>query len=297
MARSVAGAAPGRTNRRFLIIAALFAALSGALVYAWMASQGGDDGGSGGGAVGSQEAVVAKTEIRQRTTITEDMLEIKSIPANLIVDGHFTTKADVIGKVTKLPIRANEQVVANSVVDTERPSAEALAQVVPSGKRAFSINATQVKTAGGLILPGDYVDIVWVCCEKGLTVGSRADGTVIKQDGIFFSRTVVQNVPVAAVAQQIVSSGPVEGGDGSEAPVAAETGDKEPEAITITLLITHEQARVLLMGESTGELRASLRGIGDEVVVASPDDYDFLAPDLIPQEVMEAVRETFGGQP
>jgi pilus assembly protein CpaB len=293
MARSVAGAAPGRTNRRFLIIAVLFAALSGALVYAWMASQSGDEE-SGGGGAGSQQAVVAKTEIRQRTEITADMLEVKSIPANLIVEGHFTSIDDVVGQVTKLPIRANEQVTAASVVNTERPSADVLAQVVPSGKRAFSINATQVKTAGGLILPGDYVDIVWVCCEKGLVVGSKPDGTVIKQDGIFFSRTIVQNVPVAAVAQQIISSGPV--ADGEEgAPVAAEDGDKDPEAITITLLINHEQARVLLMGESTGELRASLRGIGDEAIVPSPDDYDYLSPDLIPEEVIRALLATLGG--
>jgi pilus assembly protein CpaB len=172
-----------------------------------------------------------------------------------------------------------------------------LAQVIPSGKRAFSINATQVKTAGGLILPGDYVDIVWVCCEKGLTVGSRTDGSVIKQDGIFFSRTIVQNVPVAAVAQQIIASGPVTEGDDGSAPVAAEDGEKDPEAITVTLLINHEQARVLLMGESTGELRASLRGLGDEAIVPSPDDYDFLAPDLIPEEVMTALMETLGGRP
>lgn len=296
MARSVAGAAPGRTNRRFLIIAVLFAALSGALVYAWMASQGGDDSGGGSGAVGSQEAVVAKTEIRQRTTITADMLEIKSIPANLIVAGHFTSIDDVIGQVTKLPIRANEQVTAASVVDTERPSAEVLSQVVPSGKRAFSINATQVKTAGGLILPGDYVDVVWVCCEKGLILGTKPDGSVIKQEGIFFSRTITQNVVVAAVAQQIVEAGPVTEGDDA-APVAAESGDKEPEAVTITLLVNHEQARVLLMAESTGELRASLRGIGDEAVIASPDDYDYLSPDLIPEEVITALLATFGQAP
>jgi pilus assembly protein CpaB len=299
MARSVAGAAPGRTNRRFLIIAVLFAALSGALVFAWMSAQDKGGGGGGSGAAGSQEAVVAKTEIRQRTTITADMLEVKSIPANLIVAGHYTTIDDVVGKVTKLPIRANEQVVLNSVVDTSGPSVEALSQVVPTGRRGFSINATQVRTAGGLILPGDYVDIVWVCCEKGLEFGTGADGQKSKAEGIILARTIAQNVQVAAVAQQIISSGPVSSDDGTgigDDPVASESGDQEPEAITITLLVTPEQAHVLMMGEGTGELRAALRGVGDETIVPPSEDFEYLSPGLIPEEIMQALREAFGSR-
>ena len=301
MARSVAGAAPGRTNRRFLIIAVLFAALSGALVFAWMSAQGEDTGG-GGGAAGSQDRVVAKTDIRQRTTITADMLEIKSVPANLQVEGYFTTIDEVVGKVTKLPIRANEQIVLNSVVATTGPSVDALAQVVPTGRRGFSINATQVKTAGGLVLPGDYVDVVWVCCEKGLQLGGSTDGgqTTGKTDGIILARTIVQTVQVAAVAQQIVSSGPVSSGDGTgigDDPVASESGDKAPEAITVTLLVTPEQAHVLIMAESTGELRAALRGIGDETIVPPSEDFAYISPGLIPEEIMQALREAFGARP
>ncbi len=277
MARSVAGASPGRTNRRFLIIAVLFAALSGALVFAWMNAQGKDSGGGGSVAVGSQEAVVAKTEIKQRTAITADMLEIKSIPANLIVDGHYTTIEEVVGKVTKLPIKANEQVVLTSVVDTNRPAVDALAQVVPNGRRGFSVKAIPNNTAGGLILPGDYVDVVWVCCT--------AENIVV------LTKTVAQNVQVAAVATNIVSSGPVASSDGTgidDDPVAAEKEKTDSEAITATLLLTPEQSHLVVMAEDTGDLRLSLRGVNDTTITPPEEDYTLMI-ELLPLEVLQAV--------
>ncbi len=275
MARSVAGAAPGRTNRRFLIIAILFASLSGALFYAWMASQNGD-GGGGSVSAGSQQVVVAKTVIRQRTEITADMLELKSIPTNAVVAGGFTTLADVIGKTAKLPIEANQQVVLSSVVDTTG-STDALSHVVPNLRRAYAISASQVTTAGGLILPGDYVDIYWICCE----------------DGAILAKTVVQNIQVAAITQNIVNAGPVAGstGTGIEGdPVSVGQEEAAPEAVTITLLVTPEQAHLLLIAEQSGPLHTALRGVNDTAIAPDTDLFTSTL-ELLPLEVLQALPQ------
>jgi pilus assembly protein CpaB len=291
MARSLAGAAPGRTNRRFLILAIAFAGLSAGLIYAWMASSGGGNDESTG-AAGARQVVVAKAPIAPRTAITAEMLEIKSLPANAIVDGGYTTVDDVVGKVTKLPLEANQQVTASTVVDTSAPTDEALSLVVPNGRRAFSINASQVLTAGGLLLPGDYVDIVWICCEQGVQLGPDPDEKT--SDTVFFARTIVQNVQVAAVAQAIVQSGPVGSGDGGgQNPVPSGASDENPEAATITLLVSTEQAHILFMAESTGQLRAALRGIDDEQALAPNEDHTFTTPGLIPPELLAQLREMF----
>lgn len=297
MARSLAGAAPGRTNRRFLILAIAFAGLSAGLIYAWMSSNSGDKEG-GAASAGARQVVVAQVPIKPRTAITAEMLEIKSIPANAIVDGGYTTIDDVVGKVTKLPLDANQQVTASTVVDTSSPTDEALSLVVPNGMRGFSINASQVLTAGGLLLPGDYVDIVWICCEQGLQWRTENNDSQSEDGTIFFARTVVQNVQVVAVAQAIVQSGPVGSGDGASGgqnPVPSGTGDENPEATTITLLVSPEQANILFMAENTGQLRAALRGIGDEVVLPAAEDHDFTTPGLIPPDLLQQLRETFGG--
>lgn len=277
MARSVAGAAPGRTNRRFLIIAVLFASLSGALFYAWMASQAGDSGGGGTAAGGAQQVVVAKTAIKQRTEITADMLEVKSIPTNAVVGGGFATVAEVVGKTARLPIEPNQQVVLRSVVDTTGP-ADALAQVIPNGRRGYAITASQVTTAGGLILAGDYVDIYWICCGGATAI---------------LAKTVVQNVQVAAIAQNLINAGPVASGDATgvdEDPVSAEAETQTPEAVTITLLVTPDQGHLLLLAEQAGTLRAALRGVNDTAIAPPSEDFTSTL-ELLPLEVLQGLPQ------
>ena len=140
MARTVAGTTGGRTNRKFLIVAVLFGALTAALFYA-LTARGGDSSSSSSPAAGDQQVVVAKIPINQRTTITPDMVEVKSVPLNTVISGSFASIDDAVGKVTKYPIEANQQLVGSAVIDTANPVTDAgLALVVPDGKRAFSIS-------------------------------------------------------------------------------------------------------------------------------------------------------------
>lgn len=260
MAQRVAGSAQGRMNRRFLLVAVLLAGLSAALVYAKISSTS-DGTTSQNVSVGDSQVVVAKVPIKQRTTITPAMLEVKAVPLNTLAGGAFTNVQEAVGKVTKFPIEVNQQVVASSVVDTSRPIADAaLSYVVPTGRRAMSISASQVANAGGLILPGDWVDIVWGCCSDRAVV----------------TKTLLRNVQVAAVAQSIVSSGPVTNvtanptpgapvaSGGSTNPVAADTTAAAPDASTVTLLLTPEEVQILFLAESNGKLRLDLRGPGDQ---------------------------------
>ena len=267
MAQRVA-ASQGRTNRRFLLIAVLLGGLAAALVYAKLSSDGGGGGGESASTTATQ-IVVAKSAIDQRTMVTAEMLELKSVPNNLVIAGAFTSVNDVVGKVTKFPLDANEQIVATGVGDLSAPQADALAQVVPTGKRGFSIGVSEVKSAGGLVLPGDYVDIVWVCCK----------------DQVALARTVLQNVQVAAISQNIVDSGPAGGADD---PVAADGVAPKPEAISMTLLVNDQQAHLLLMAENTGEMRAALRGVGDTTIEPPALDYT-LATDLLPEEILAGI--------
>lgn len=252
MARSVAGTAP-RTNRKFLIVAILFGALTAALFYALTARTDESTGTSSRSSAGDASVVVAVSAIRQRTRITADMLEVRSVPGDVVAAGAFSSLESVVGKVTRFPIEANQQVVTSAVVDTERPIVgDALTLVVPDGRRAMSIQASQVISAGGLILPGDYVDLIWGCCAGKLVATS----------------TLLQNVQVAAVAQNIVNSGPVpvseDGSDNGEAPVQSGDEELKPDAATITLLLTPEESQKVFLAEQTGTIRAVLRNIGDQ---------------------------------
>lgn len=272
MARTIAGAAPGRTNRRFLIIAVLLAGLSATLMYAVLAR--GDSGGSDTVSAGSTPVVVAKELILQNTVIRADQVELKNVPVNLVNVGAFVTIEDVAGTVAKYPLDINQQITSTAVIDTENAALEqGLSVVVPAGQRAMSIEASQVANAGGLILPGDFVDLVWVCCE----------GTEV------IAKTLIKNVQVAAVAQT-VGLGPSDrattGTDGAPSdpatgPVAAGEEEPLPEANTITLLVTPQQAQEIFLASLTGTFRADLRGPGD---LELPDTATTVIIDLVTPE-------------
>lgn len=287
MARTVAGATPGRTNRKFLIVALLFGAVTAALFYA-VTARGGSSDSTTKAVAGDTPVVVAKVPIQQRTTITLDMLEVKSISASAVIGGAFTNVNDAIGKVTKFPIEVNQQVVSSSVVDVSKPSTVgALSLVVPTGMRAVSIQASQVLAAGGLILPGDYVDIVWTCCDRPVAV-----------------KTILTNIQVAAVAQNVVNSGPVAAGtqngsgtdtsatstDGTQNPTTSGPGQAAPEASTVTLLLKPDQVQVVFLAEQTGKLRADLRGFGDQDAT-DPGVVLFGDPRLIPIDAFKTLPD------
>jgi pilus assembly protein CpaB len=263
MARTVAGAAPSRTNRRFLIIAVLLAAVSAVLVYAKIAA---DDTTSGRGAATSDTAqvVVAKAEIPANSVITTDMLEIRNVGVNGIATDALSDPASAVGRVTKYPIAANAQVSLGAIVDTAKP-AEALSELIPTGKRAISITASQIGNAGGLVLPGDYVDLVWICCNG---------------DDII-SKTLLRNVQVAAIAQTLVPAAPQAGS--TEQPVPGSDVPPVPDASTTTLFLTPQEAQIIALAEGRGSLRIALRGDGDEAIADTGTA--ILSDILTPEEV------------
>jgi pilus assembly protein CpaB len=264
-------------NVRFLLVAILLAGLSAALVYAKISAKGGSSSTSS--KAGEQSVVVARSVIRERTTITRDMLEVKNVPVSAVTAGSLGKIEDAVGKVTKFPIDVNEQVTSTSVIDTSRPLTDAqLSYVIPAGRRALSIQASQVGNAGGLILPGDWVDIVWTCCQEGSVV----------------TKTILRNIQVAAVAQEIVPSGPVAGNTTPNAsttatnPVAAGSQKPTPDASTVTLLLTPTEAQQVFLAEQNGKLRLAERGVGD-TDLANVGTTTF--PQLLPPEDVAGLPE------
>jgi len=278
MARTAAGSLPGRTNRKFLIVALLFGALTAVLFYALTANRTSTSKASTASTTQVQ-VVVARVPIKQRTSITADMLELKNVPADARVAGAVAGVNDVVGKVTKFPIDINQQVATSAIVDTTKPAiGAALDVVIPAGRRAMSIQASPLTNAGGLILPGDYVDIVWICCQ---------DKTVV-------AKTLLRNIQVAAIDQGIISSGPVDvkgsatPSAGGNAPIAADQAAPLASAVTTTLLLTPTESQQLFLAETTGKLRVVLRNVGDQDLVDTPPS-SFM--DIAPADLLKALPD------
>ncbi|MDP9237976.1 MAG: Flp pilus assembly protein CpaB [Chloroflexota bacterium] len=283
MARVATGSAGSRTNRKFLIVAVLFGALTAVLFYA-VTSRGGTSSTTTTG--GDVQVVVAKAAIPQRTTITASMLELKNVPLSATVAGYFAETTALVGKVTRFPVAANQQLAADAIIDTSPGATVGLSGVVPVGQRAISIQASQIISAGGLILPGDFVDLVW---------------SWPKQEPLT-SKTVLRNVQVAAVAQSIVNSSPAAAAGSAPSSAAASDakttdGKSIADAVTLTLLLSEQDSQKIFLAEQTGTIRATLRNKGDQDLAdTGVADINQLVPiDVVKSLPPELRPRSFGG--
>jgi pilus assembly protein CpaB len=237
--------------------------------------------------------VVAKVDVPARTALTQDMLDVKLLAPEAVSPLAFTDVSVAVGQVTRFPLTVGEQVLTSKVVNVGTGVSRSLSFVIPEGKRGFAITASEVQNAGGLVLPGDYVDIIVIHDVEFLT--DPADPGSRETVASFLVQTLMQNVEVLAVSQTFVDVVEVPVEEDAEGAVPVD-GDQEgstqrvrnseavaiPGASTITIAVTPEDAERLYLAESNGRIRLSVRPYGDDETI--PVDYQ-IKTELLPQDI------------
>jgi pilus assembly protein CpaB len=280
MSRNAAALNPGRGNRRFILLALVLGLMGAGLVYVATSRNSTSDGTSSGGGAADTAVLVAKADIAARTTITADMVEVRLVSEDARSVLAYSEPAQVVGLVTRFPIAANEQVLSSKVVDLSAGGAvtdRALSYIIPEGKRAFAINASEIQNVGGLLLPGDYVDVV-VLYDVDFT---GLDGSEQTEDA-FLAHTLLQNVEVLSVSQTVADIVPGEEADETGQRVRNSEARPDPGATTITLALTPEDAQLMYLAEANGRIRLAMRSFGD----AEERPIDFTTElELIPENL------------
>ena len=256
----------GRSNRGLILIGLFLGLVSAVLIVVYL-SQAGEGGGGEVSGVEVTPVVVASLDIAAGTRIVEGMVETKEIAVDAVLAGVFSDTEGVIGQVARVPLVAGEQVIPTKVAATGAAIASGesppLAFVIPEGKRAVSIQVSNVIGASGLIRPGDYVDVILAVQIKVSSGDGDSDDS---QDQI--AQTILQNVLVLSVDQDVTRAVASEGG---EAPVASDGTEVTIEATTVTLAVSPAHGEVLTVAEAcaTPRLALALRGFGDSTLVAN----------------------------
>jgi len=250
-----------RPGRALLLLALLFALIAAVLVFVALNQSSGN--GDETSASATTKVVVAAHNIAARTALKSNMLEVADIPTDSVLDGTFSNTDDLEGQVTRYPLVSGQQVVA-SQIGIQNKDDTGLSFVVPQGMRAFSVSVSEETGVGGMILPGDLVDVIAILDE----------GTV----GVDKAVTIVQNVEVLAVAQKAQEPIPPAQAQGEATPEASGTlGERpkdasaNPSARTVTLAVTPEQAQILALVHTQGEVALSLRSFGDRSPVVTAE--------------------------
>jgi len=109
------------------------------------------------------EIIMAGQNIPPGTAITEAMLGTMQIPANMLVQGEFTNKADVVNMYAKYQISQGVP-ITDSMVSVApgnvNMGGSPWALTIPQGFTAVSIPVTRLSSAAFGIQDGDYVDII-----------------------------------------------------------------------------------------------------------------------------------------
>ena len=241
------------SGRGLLLLALLFAVL--AAVLAFVALSRTSDNKDEAAAADTAKVVVASRDISARTDLKIDMLKTVDVPVDSVLADSYSSTSAIVGKTTRYPLAANEQVTALKIGVTEDNKDQGLSSVLPAGMRAFSITVSEESGVGGLILPGDLVDVIAIL---------QADLV-----GVDKAVTLLQNIEVLAVAQKAqepippaaeTTATPVPSGTLGERPSDVKPN---PSARTVTLAVTQDQAQLLALVQAQGDLALSLRSFGD----------------------------------
>jgi len=257
-------------NKLVLILALILGLVSAGGIYFYLAKQ------SSAAIVRVEKVVVAKKAIPVRTAITADMLEVREVPEGTRHPNARGEPDIFLGKVTKQTISAGEQVLTTKVFGQRSESG--LAFIVPPNQRALSVQISEVIGSGGLIAPGDKVDVISVC--RTTTDSSRTNpssGYSVEAKEIAKAVVTLQNIEVLAVGQNIAGEEPVSISDRLVAK-QGNTGDRttdpnaNPKAKSVTLSVTPEQAQKLVLYDELCELRLALRGSEDTGIVSIKEE-------------------------
>src|SRR6266481_4361378 len=156
--------------------------------------------------------------------------------ADSIPEGSYTDPKQVIGSYVKNSLVANEPIVQAKLFTGDK-TAGVMPLLIPFGMRAVSVPVDEVSDIAGFVLPHTRVDVL-VAINGG--EGSKGE----------FSKVVLQNVEVLAVAQEV------------------EQKKDEPTVVkVVTLLVSPQEAERLALASHAGSLRLAMRNYNDNKIV------------------------------
>lgn len=171
-------------------------------------------------------------------------------PAGAIVGGSPQARA-LVGSVTRRALAAGELVLPSAVIRAGERGF--LAAVIAPGHRAIAVAVEAATAAGGLILPGDRVDVI-------LTQELRDDSVPLSQRVL--AETILTDARILSTDQTL--------GTATETTAEAATvGNRPVVPATVTLEVTPAEAERVTVGSTLGKLHLTLRAVAAEAPPAT----------------------------
>ncbi len=217
----------------FVVLAALAAMLASVVVYSALKRR---EAEVQQAIARNVQVVVAAYDLPLGTKIEPGELKLARWSSDSVPGGAYTDPKQVINSYVKSGFVANEPIVASKLFLGEK-TAGVMPLLIPFGMRAVSVPVDEVSDIAGFVLPHTRVDVL--VAISGQDANSRP-----------FSKVVLQNVEVLAVAQEV------------------EKKKDEPQVVkVVTLLVTLQEAERVALASREGTLRLAMRNYNDNKIV------------------------------
>ena len=178
---------------------------------------------------------VALGEIGIGDPLTAEMLKLEEWPKEKVPAGSLSKLEDVEGRRCKQRFYPGEPILEAKLL-APGEKGQSPTDLIPKGYRVVSIRVDAVSSSSGMILPGDRVDMLVHVAENRSAGGHEAR-----------TQTFLQNVKVFAVDDLFSRN--------DEATVTAKT---------ISLLVTPDQAELVMLAGQLGTVQLVMRSAADE---------------------------------
>lgn len=208
------------------------------------------------------EVLAVNRDLPPQTFLDPDMFEVKKVPVKYVQPGAITDPREVEGKVTIASLLKGEYLLGSKLV--AGGASGGLSSKIPEGKRAVSIEMEDYESAGGMIRPDDYVDVL-VTFDYGDQDQSDK-----------YTYPLFQNVSVLAVDASVYSLKYPSGtaiirDDGKE---MFSSLAKRPEIGSgkkvVTLALSPEDAEKIVYASEAGKISLLLRAPTDRTLIENP---------------------------
>lgn len=183
----------------------------------------------------SAPVLVPRVTIQEGSVLNPVEFRTLLLPLSDVPPGALTVASQVSGPIARQTLWPGEPVVSGMLYAS--PAAAALQNALPAGMRAMDVSVGPAAGIGGILGPGDRVDVLAVLTQ------SPARVTVL-----------VADIPVLAVL-------------GGNAGSASATGAAAPGSYTSVLLeVTPRQADALALAQTQGPITLVLRNPGRSTI-------------------------------
>lgn len=205
--------------------------------------------------------VIARQDIALGARLTKGMIGLRDLPETYVEDRHIraTDAQRILGVRVSMGVKAGESIMWTDLATTSEERRD-LSGLVQTGKRAITIRADATSSFGGLLRPGDRVDVLLTTSASESSPESR-------------TLPLLQNLLVLACGQDM----------GGARAAVTEGGQRRGDLNQVTVAVTIQQAQLLTYAQERGSLSLALR---------NPDDIAVLEglPDTTSADILQSER-------